>query len=309
MEGKICGICGENCAARPRVKDASGRYFCRSCAEGRAAGARVAAPPAREPLTLPPEIEADPYEIDPGASPVPVEMAGAVEPTRPCPVCMRSMAPGARICVSCGYDGAKGVQTSTLVEKSTRKGKRGHFCAACGYDLKGLREPVCPECGTRVSSKKVRLDEGMKAQVLSEEYLKPAVWFGIGFAIVAIALAVQGEPMGFVGYAILLAVQLPLMWIGLWLCQKTFLGDLGTPLLNLVRLAGALGLGNGVDAVIPFGFLSITPGLIVFWAVLMDLFEIDLLDAIWTGIVMALIKIAGAVLFAVALADALGLAV
>ena len=30
---KICAICGEDCSARPRVKDPKGRYFCRACYE------------------------------------------------------------------------------------------------------------------------------------------------------------------------------------------------------------------------------------------------------------------------------------
>jgi hypothetical protein len=112
--------------------------------------------------------------------------------------------------------------------------------------------------------------------------------------------------MAFVGYAILFAVQLPFMLAGLWLCQKTFLGDIGTPLLNLVRLAGGLALGNAVDAIIPLSFFFMTPGLIVFWGVLMDLFEIELREAVITGIIMGIVKIAGAIGIAYLIVGVLG---
>lgn len=38
-----------------------------------------------------------------------------------------------------------GLGGDLLVAKRKRG---GHACQACGYDLSGLRAPVCPECGT-----------------------------------------------------------------------------------------------------------------------------------------------------------------
>lgn len=295
---KICGICGTDCSGKPRVKDARGRYFCRGCAASKAA--------ARTPTdaTDPPDFD----DLDSGEGFIPIETSQESQPQTSCPVCMHTLPAGARICVFCGFDAEKGVQTSTLIEKSDRKGDRGYLCRACGYDLTGVRNPICPECGERVNlSKKDRLDDGMREQVFADEYKRPAVWFVIGFVIVGVVLAIKGEPLGFAAYAVLLAIQLPLMWIGLWLCQKTFLGDVGTPLLNLVRLAGALALGNAVDEVIPLRIFFLTPGLVVFWGVLMDLFEMDLSDAIITGIIMGIIKIAGVLTLALLAADAFGL--
>ncbi len=300
---KICGICQEDCSDRPRVKDAKGRYYCKSCAMAKAS--EPTAPPGS---TLTTEDDAEPYDLDdadPGAALLPIEMLDHADQPGPCPVCMHSMPRGAKVCVACGYQIDKGIQTSTNVERN--KGGRGYPCEHCGYDLTGLRSTVCPECGKPNNfSRTHRLNAGLKSQMLQDEYRKPAVWFAVGFVVVGIVLAIKGEPLGFVVYAILLAFQLPLMLIGLWFCQKTFLGDIGTPLLNLVRLAGALALGNAVDTIIPFGFFFLTPGLIVFWAVLMDLFEIDLQDAIITGIIMGIIKISGALGVAYILIGVLG---
>lgn len=287
---KVCGICGEDCSAKPRVKDRRGRYFCKSCAMERAARGddRAGTPNAGR------------SDARPESATLPIEILEQAREQKGCPVCMRTLPVGARICVSCGYDVKRGIQSSTLIEKTAGRGrnrkKRAYLCETCGYDLEGLPEPVCPECGTRVNtSRRARADRQFKAQLLHEEFAKPAVWFAIGFTIVGVSLAVRGEPLGFIAYAALLALQLPFMLVGLWICQKTFLGDIGTPLFNLVRLAGAVALGSAVDQIVPLRFFFLTPGLIVFWAVLMDLFEIDLHDAFMAGIVMGVLKIAGAI--------------
>ena len=304
---KICGICGEDCSDRPRVKDRHGRYYCKACAAERArtdddaapgvaAGTAGGAVGAAAASARPDDADTfDLEEVDPGARPMPIEILDNAEPTRNCPMCFRSMPRDAKICVSCGYDPAKGIQSSTRIVKKAGKGwaqrSRGYRCDTCGYDLAGLPEPVCPECGTRVDlSRRARLDEQIRSQTFHMEYKKPLFWFAIGFVVVGISLAVKGKPMGFVGYVVLLAMQLPFMLAGLWLCQKTFLGDVGTIPLNTVRIASALALGGAVDEILPISFFFITPGTIVYLGVLMDLFDIDLADAIWVTVVMFLTK-------------------
>ncbi len=308
---KICGICGEDCSDRPRVKDRHGRYYCKGCASERArthddaapgvaAGAAGGAVGAAAAAALP--DDPDTFELD------------NTEPTRNCPMCFRSMPRDAKICVSCGYDPAKGIQSSTKIVKKAGKGwmnrTRGYRCDNCGYDLAELPEPVCPKCGTRVDlSRRGRMDEQFRSQTFHMEYKKPMVWFAIGFVIVGIALAVKGEPMGFLGYTILLVMQLPFMLLGLWLCQKTFLGEIGTIPLNTVRIASALALGGAVDEILPISFFFLTPGTIVYLGVLMDLFDIDLSDAIWTAVVMFLAKILATLLAVFVMVQYLGMSI
>lgn len=301
---KICGICSEDCSDRPRVKDQKGRYYCKTCVtehEKRAAAAALApattaaVPADDEPFRLDDDQAFELADNKPGGDPMPIEMLDRAEKIKGCPVCMHTLAPGAKICISCGYDMDKGIQSSTHIERSAskkHKGKRGYLCANCGYDLEGLRDPVCPECGTRVNiSRRAKLDADIKSQVFHEEYKKPLVWFAVGFVVVGIALAIKGEPMGFAGYAILLALQLPFMLIGLWLCQLTFLGEMGNIPLNTVRIASALALGNAVDEIVPIAFFFITPGTLVYVGVLMDLFDIDISDAVGVAIVMFVTKV------------------
>lgn len=324
---KTCRLCGEDCSNRPRVKDAQGRYFCKSCDDlrmaGQAASLSAAAvtdpePPAAEPAPgdEPFELDDDAFELadpDPGASPLPIDMVDHAARTTSCPVCVRAMAPGTRICVSCGYDAEKGIQSSTKIEKSASRKKsrtRGYLCKSCGYDLTGLREPVCPECGSRVPmSRRERLDNDMRSQVFHEEYKKPLVWLAVALVIIAVALIIKGDPVGIVWYAALLVVQLPFMLIGLWVCQMTFLGQVGTIPLNTVRIASALAIGNAVDQLVPISFMFITPGTIIYVGVLMDLFDIDFSDAVGTAIVMFVTKAIATLLAIFVLVQYLGMAI
>ncbi len=319
---KVCGLCGEECSNRPRVKDQQGQYYCKACIaeklrSNKNSGADVAAAAAGGATAAALTDDDAVFDLDtadPGARPVPIEMLDNAEPTRNCPMCFRSMPRDAKICVSCGFDPAKGIQSSTKIVKKAGKGwknrTRKYRCDNCGYDLAGLPEPVCPECGTRVDlSRRARLDEQIRSQTFHMEYKKPMVWFVIGFAVVGIALAVKGEPMEIVGYAILLIIQLPFMLAGLWVCQRTFLGEVGSIPLNTVRLASALALGAAVDEILPISFFFITPGTIIYLGVLMDLFDLDLSDAIWTAVIMFLAKIGGAMLALFIMVQYLGISI
>lgn len=287
---KLCGICGEDCSDRPRVKDRRGRYFCKSCAMAKAAAGKgqgkavAAASPVHEAAA--PIVE-DAYDLDdPGGGALPVDMLSHARQQKGCPVCMRTLAPDARICVGCGYDIEKGIQSSTLVEKAAGKGKdrnkRGYQCQNCGYNLEGLRDPVCPECGTRVNtSRKARLREDVAREVLIQEWRKPAAWFAVGFVGMAIIYAAFGDFTGIGYYAAYLGASVLVGYVVLWMCFN-LIGDVGTPLLNLVRLAGIYALVDLVSF-----FLGFIPILIVPWVIKMlvyvglfsDAFETDWQDA------------------------------
>ena len=116
---KSCVICGEDCTHRPHKWDERGRFYCKSCFEQ-----------ARKHLKLektfqpPPEksIPGNPLKVSPRvadgrATKATEVMAGTVRtaPTPPpvvasiaqaskCPACGRTIAAGASICMSCGYD-------------------------------------------------------------------------------------------------------------------------------------------------------------------------------------------------------------
>src|SRR5688572_26007568 len=105
---KICGICGEDCSARPRIKDQQGRYFCKACAEQ--AAQRRAAPP-------PPAAAA----AEEDALPASFWNDAAAQTTTPCPSCGSPMGQGAVICLSCGRNRQSGRGAKVKVAKAKRE--------------------------------------------------------------------------------------------------------------------------------------------------------------------------------------------
>lgn len=121
LPSKICGICGEDCAGRPRTKDPQGRYFCRSCYdEALARKQQSSASPSKHPL---PNVGAT--VIDPGVSNdelfADAIEAPPVETMSPCPSCGAGMPAGAALCVSCGYSPQTGGKLSTKKMKAPRE--------------------------------------------------------------------------------------------------------------------------------------------------------------------------------------------
>ncbi len=272
---KICGICHEDCSDRPRVKDRQGRYFCKTCAMAH----------AKKPAAAEPAPDDDPYALDdsdPGASPLPIEMLDYVDRSPPCPVCMHSMPPEAKVCVACGYHVEKGIQSSTQIEKTkTKRGGRKYECRECGYDLRGLRSGICPECGTRVKLTKEEERERIARDVLKEEWRKPGIYFGVGAGGLALFHTAMGQPEALVGYSILLGVQILVGYAVLWLCFN-FIGDIGTPLLNLVRLASIYVMVDLIGVFVGFIPIFIIPfviKLLAYIGLFSDAFDTDWQDS------------------------------
>lgn len=136
---KICVICGENCAGKPRVKDPKGRYYCRACyeeAQQKKANRESADQELdddrdhvdeRDHLQEPDQ----PFEIPPGHKQT-ADFGGSllddidadVEPDMPtgppvsgdgCPQCGATIDPGAVLCVQCGYNFKTGQAVSASV--------------------------------------------------------------------------------------------------------------------------------------------------------------------------------------------------
>jgi hypothetical protein len=125
---KICVICGEDCSARPRLKDSGGQYACQSCVEARrpqAPKARARPAPAAVAVDQAPDagggigFSMDDYLGD--AAP-----AASADPGSHCPNCGAGKAAGAVVCMQCGYDSASGKAMSTKVRKAkVQKARRG----------------------------------------------------------------------------------------------------------------------------------------------------------------------------------------
>jgi len=121
---RICGICGDDCSAKPRIKDASGRYFCKACVAakeaaaggakagaGAVAGAGVAAGggAAARVQQAPDERSIMAKLVDESVS----------QSAHVCPGCRRPLRPEAVLCTACGFNR----QTTSVVQTTVLKPK------------------------------------------------------------------------------------------------------------------------------------------------------------------------------------------
>jgi len=133
---KKCIVCGQSCAGQPRIKDASGNYAHRACAEKHQAKQDAKAKqPEIEPLDLSPEEEpgmADFLDDLPSdSSDQPPAMRAA------CPSCGTSVSSDSMICMSCGCNikTGRGNKTKAVKVKAKKDGpgigaKAGSFAIA-----------------------------------------------------------------------------------------------------------------------------------------------------------------------------------
>lgn len=123
----MCVVCGQDCSARPRVKDQHGRYTCKACM-----GAEAGAPAPRPARTSPsPGAGDDAYVLLDLERPEGGTLGQS--PSQPCPACGTMLAAGAALCTNCGRAVESGKRATTSVgapiEASTysadpRKAKR-----------------------------------------------------------------------------------------------------------------------------------------------------------------------------------------
>lgn len=142
---KLCVLCGASCAGRPRIKDSKGRYYHKECYEEALAHGKAQQTDGGEPAAPGPF---DPFG-DIGGKPVSSQLPG----TRPCPECSQPLAPGALVCIACGYSLETGRKLETSASGPAPKASASDpACSLCGRTKK-MRKPkrlygvaVCRKC-------------------------------------------------------------------------------------------------------------------------------------------------------------------
>jgi ribosomal protein L40E len=111
---KICGICGRDCSAKPRIRDPRGRYFCRECYEAalqrKRAGAQHDQPPP-EPHPASSALEEEPNVLDDLIAQSAPSPTSADASSYTCPRCGAPHGLTAVICTNCGYNLRTGEET------------------------------------------------------------------------------------------------------------------------------------------------------------------------------------------------------
>lgn len=273
---KTCHKCKTDCAGKPRVKDPHGRYFCKPCHEALA----VAAPP-------PPDPDDEIISLIDTAPPLPAKTGLAM-----CPSCGSSVPHGAAICVQCGLDLQKGSQLrtdKTVPKEETAVPPRQGKCGKCGYSIKGLKVPRCPECGTiigRMTDRERRNQDS--AAAAKRAYVKPFIQIAIGLiGAIAIASGVHG-PGGALGALIAFGAFYAVVSVIFFICGMLWIGFDSSMHLIALRLAGVCALITLITFVvgfIPIGIVRLGIVAISFIGIMADSMEVEMQDAVIVGIV------------------------
>lgn len=130
VSAKICVHCKQDCSNKPRAKDATGQYACKTCLD------RLAAQPAAAPVAAKAVSAASPAKVAQPAAPAigdgfdepPIDFTTPAEagPTAafiPCGGCGSPVQPGSAICLGCGFNLKTGKRRKTKVSKQLVTGE------------------------------------------------------------------------------------------------------------------------------------------------------------------------------------------
>lgn len=284
---KTCRICGQDCSDRPRVKDGKGRYYCRECAEA-AAESR----PAR-PSPLPRVDHAIDLDLD-DPDDVPIEPeANAPRPGLVlCPVCGRPLAPDTGRCPACGYDPAKGIDSSSRVPKGRAGAKPAVSCHNCGYDMAGLRSLKCPECGA-VRRLPSPASPDTPERPVREALRVPTVCFIVGMLGLTAAGFIMGDPYLPLYTLAQYVITLPIGLLVFYACCLIWIGFDAPFYLNAAALLGTYALADLTGAVVsPLGCFGWIIWMFVYVGVLSQLLDLEVMDAFLVAFITGAVKVA-----------------
>lgn len=302
---KTCTKCGVDVAGKPRVKDPQGRYLCQPCFD--AVKAAKAERPRASPAPADPIAEEGIFGMVNLDALQPVDTGPKPRELKVCPACGKARDKDSVVCVNCGFDDRAGFQRGTGVGASARKGG-ATACPGCGYDLKGLKKPRCPECGKVLPLATDREDRDAESKSIARKaYLRPVLMFVIGITGLLILGAVRGQggPDMIVRLLLTYAIGVPIGLLVYVLCCLIWIG-FNAPLHRVaISLAGIYAIVDLVGAVlglIPMAIIAWAGSVITYVGLLMEELDLDLVDAVIVGISTSLAKVfLGVMLVALAL--------
>lgn len=289
---KVCVHCGRDCSGVPRRRGARGEYHCEACLERIGKAKRDGIVPGKGAAALPEDIAPIPLE-----KPLKVRKGGGEGGRagslvgRPCPLCAEPMATGAVVCVSCGYNLDTGHRTPTE-HRDKLKERPGPKCKECGYSLRGILSPVCPECGTvnSDSDKRREYDRQVARATVRAEYLRPLLMIGIGLGLMmTILLLTEQDGASAIGWYMLgYAIHLPIGLVVFVLCAISWLGmdaPLGLTVLRLMGIYAVVDVVQEVGALAHMSLLGLIAGCFAYVYMLSEMMDIERVEAFVVGFI------------------------
>lgn len=198
----------------------------------------------------------------------------------PCPCCHAAMKPGEVRCSHCGTLPA----VYTVIAETGSARTLAIPCRECGYDLRGLPKPICPECGAVGSQSPPDEDrETLSAQELASEVRRPLL-ISVVSTVSLLGLLLLTQSPAVAGKALLaLPFQVLLASVGFWFSSAWISQD--PPMwLVLVRMLAIVPSSLIVPAILAAtglpaaAWVGSVLGLIVFWFMVAELFDLDFND-------------------------------
>ncbi len=279
--GKTCIYCGEDCSTRPRVRDQQGRYACQACVK--AASLQWESQGALSDEVNPEILLAPEPELPPEVVRV------------DCPICLREIRPPETRCERCNYDSKVGLTPETLLGQR-ELGPEALICAKCKYDLRGLRQMRCPECGEaiRPRAKKGKKAGRFKDDATREAYRVPLLMIGIAGGIYVLWAGSLGGSLAVPAVLLYLAFQVITGMIVFFLCSLFAFGFDAPWHLTFLRLTGIYCVVNlaslAISEVVGGSIILNVVVLLVFIQMLMSFLELDLVQAIGLGFALFIFR-------------------
>lgn len=288
---KACVRCGTDVTHAPRTRDAQGRYLCQPCVEALKAkrGAKAGAAPA-----APAKAAADAV----------IEDASAVLDLAPARATGFQPPPPKVLGENEELSLAPPDVTATKAGGRTVFGKVPKLapikCQNCGYDMKGLTDMKCPECGAKVKPPRTR-DEHLEQQsreIARQTYVTPLIMAGVGVVGTIIGHALWGaSAVEWVGSFVVWLLMVPFGLLGFWVASLIFMEYDAPWHITAIRFLGIYAITMMIDALLPIPMAS---RLVIFGALVlmfMQVLEMDKGEAILTAVcifVMQIVVILGA---------------
>ena len=234
----------------------------------------------------------------------PVEAIPLEDPAEPapgsdiklCAACAHTMGRDSLICIHCGYDERQGFTRATS-PGATHAGGGTIACPYCDYDLTGLKQLKCPECGNVIEVSDLQATPTVKKvrpPVVWREMRRPAIMLGIAMVINIIMMMLTGTPTDAIRYLLVAIVEAPCGLLAYWLIGVLWMGfDQPLPTV-LLRLAAIYAV---CDAVWAIGSLFIF--ILILWPIVIVVYvgllakelDVELDDAIFIAATTGVTKV------------------